>query len=68
MRAEGIFWPVWGGGAAGDGGLDVGGESEEEWLERVLNCIGPGMEYEAVVEEEEEMVVAPCLWQPAGFG
>lgn len=55
VRAEGIFWPAC-------GGLDVGGESEEEWLERVLNCSGPGMEYEAGVEEEEEMVVAPCLW------
>lgn len=64
VRAEGIFWPACGGDAAGDGGLDAGGESEEEWLERVLNCIGPGMEYESVVgeEEEEEMVVAPCPW------
>lgn len=65
VRAEGIFWPACGGGAVGDGGLDVGGESEVEWLERVLNCTGPGLEYEAVVEKE--MVVAPCLWQPAGF-
>lgn len=60
-RAEGIFWPACGGDGSGNGGLDVGGESEEEWLERLLNCTGPGMEYEAVMEEEE-MVVAPCLW------
>lgn len=63
VRAEGIFWPACDRDAAGDCGLDVGGESEEEWLERVLNCAGPGMECEAVVgEEEEEMVMAPCLW------